>query len=194
MIIDFPSQPSDDPTFITNLCGYVARQISDVEPDVCWVVRIGKWFDHKWLRYSGKGRVRFDGGPIAMDTALDPFRQDQLTFPPFNPKQVTAQHGWVRSPAGVYEAAAEATPPHGSSRAHSATNLHRRVRDFAPSGLFVWFSSHTEPNRRASLMTYVVSQTSEETWYASLSSSSGWRLERVKGIDESLARDLFPLG
>jgi len=55
---------TDDPTFISSVnCltyGLVSRQGA---PNELWIIPIDNWFDHKWLRFSGIGRVDFQFGP-----------------------------------------------------------------------------------------------------------------------------------
>ncbi len=194
MIVDVPATSDDDRSFLTNLNGLVARLVSESSPDVVYAVRINKWFDHKWLRYSGKGRVAFDYGFAGRDTALDASWQDQLTFPPFNPKQVGAQVAWRRSEDGAYERSEDQRPLHDPRRRHSSSNLQNRVRHFTQSGLFVWFSGLSRPNKKASVMVYSVMDEGEDAWYASLSGGRGWVVERVKGIDRETVQDWFPLG
>jgi hypothetical protein len=102
MIVSIPITSGDDKTFLACIEGLIAIIVAETEPEELYIVRINKWFDHKWLKYSGKGRVAFEYDP-KIDTALEVFSQDQLTFPPFNPKQVTVVLGWKRSANGPNE-------------------------------------------------------------------------------------------
>ncbi len=194
MVVDIPTTNDDDRTFLTNLNGLVARLASEHEPEVVYAIRVNKWFDHKWLRYSGKGRVAFNYGFGGRDTALDSTWQDKLTFPPFNPAQVTHQISWYRSPDGDYGRAATEKPLHKPVRHHSANNLQNRVSQFTKSGLFVWFSGLSKSNERASVLVYCISESSESAWYASLGGERGWIVDRVKGIDRETVQEWFPLG
>ena len=71
MIVNIPPKSSDDPAFLTALNGLLANLVDAYRPGEVHFIRIDRWFDHKWLRYSGKGRVGFHGWRI--DTALDAF-------------------------------------------------------------------------------------------------------------------------
>jgi hypothetical protein len=144
-------------------------------------VRIANWFDHKWLRYSGIGRVAFDGG-LLIHTALDEFRQEQITFPPFTPNRVVTQHYLCRTTRGDFEEQAPAELVHRAERAHSAKNLHRRIADISRSAVFLWFSSRSASNGRGSVMAYSVGSQGVDAWYAGLRYDTGWRLGQVKGV------------
>jgi hypothetical protein len=194
MIIDVPSDEDDDVRFLANLNGLVARLVSERTPQLVYVVRVNKWFDHKWLRFSGKGRVGFEGVRLSHDTALDSFWQNQLTFPPFNPSQIGNQVGWRRSDRGDYKPVSDEQPPHGAARRHSSTNLHKRVKNFTQSGVFVWFSSHTKSTKRASLLVYAVEGDEEVAWYASFGGKGDWGVDRVKGINQETVQEWLPLG
>src|SRR5215831_13473984 len=93
MIIDIPYETGDHKQYLAAVCSLVASLASSTRPDHIYVTRITKWFDRKWLRYSGTGRIAFHGSP-KIDTALDAVWQDHLTVPPFNPKQVGTQLVW----------------------------------------------------------------------------------------------------
>ncbi len=82
--IGIPVQEGDDPQFIKLVNQVLLRLLQQHAPAEAFVIRINKWFDHKWLDFSGIGRVKFDGG-LMIEVALDEFRQDQTTFPPFTP-------------------------------------------------------------------------------------------------------------
>ena len=194
MIIEIPSQSDDDVSFLANLNGLVASLIAERKPQLVYVVRINKWFDHKWLRYSGKGRVGFEGARLSHDTALDTFWQDELTFPPFNPRQIGAQVGWLRSDSDLYQPVSDGRPPHGKTKGHSAGNLQNRVKAYSESGVFVWFSSNSKSNKRASVLVYVVDGGTEDAWYASFGEKDGWAVDRVKGISQERVQEWLPLG
>ena len=55
-------EPNDDPGFLNCVDRLLAALIERHSPEELYLVRIANWFDHKWLRFSGIGRVRFDGG------------------------------------------------------------------------------------------------------------------------------------
>ena len=89
-------------------------------------------------------------------TVLDPFSQEQLTFPPFTPNRVVTQHYFCRTTRGELEEQAPAHIVHRPKREHSSKNLHRRVVSFSRSAIFVWFSSSSRATGRGSVMAYTV--------------------------------------
>ena len=124
-----------------------------------------RWFDHKWLGYSGIARVAFDG-LRGKDTALDAVWREKLTFPPFNPNRVLEQISFERI-NNAYRRNFNARTIHGPLRSHSAGNLQNRVAEFTQSGLFVWFSSDTRLLDQASVMSYAVEGGTIQSWFAS---------------------------
>ena len=60
MIIDLAPEPGDDPTFLLAVSAIAAAMARDERPTELRLIRIARWFDHKWLGYSGKGRVYFE--------------------------------------------------------------------------------------------------------------------------------------
>jgi len=192
MILDIPYQDRDDEAFLTAICSLIATIVQDKEPNTVYVTRINKWFDHKWLRYSGRGRVKFEGSPFT-DTALDAMWQDQLTFPPFNPKQIGDQLHWERESDGTYSGTGNPRWIHKYKLRSSASNLNNRVSDFADSGLFVWFTSNTKTNAHGSIMVYLVSGDEADAWYSSFKQQDGWAIDKVKGANRELVRQWFPI-
>ena len=187
----FDKQDGDDRRFLA----LVSRIIDSVPRDiqVLFVIRVDNWFDHKWLRFSGNGRVPFshfkDNHP---GVALDAFWQDKLTFPPFSPKRILSQWRQVREGATWTKCWA-----HPQVFGHSSANLQRRVTDVSDSLAAIWFSSRTEDNGRGCIMEYDSRGGEPEAWYASFRlSGPSWHLDRVKGTDRervaALLRDDEP--
>src|SRR5262249_46008901 len=138
-------------------------------PQLVCAVRIRRWFDHRWLRFSGKGRVFFDPPwPSHIGVALDEFHQENLTFPPFAPTRVAAEHHWERTSEGNYARAAKRFHVHRLERRHSSSNLQRRVGNLIDSGLFVWFSSTGAKDDRGSILVYIVNEGATIPWFVSM--------------------------
>jgi hypothetical protein len=142
------------------------------------VVRVRNWFDHKWLRFSGNGRVPFEAHRLAHPgVALDSFWQDKLTFPPFSPRRIVREEHFPRANAGEVKAI------HRRRRRQSAKNLHRRVEHHASSLLVAWVSTGSEATGRASLMIYAHDEGDLLAWYASFHRlGERWEIHRVKGV------------
>ena len=194
VIVNIPQNASDDPVFLTALNGLLANLVAAYQPGEVHFLRINRWFDHKWLRYSGRARVafRWEGFPW-IDTALDPVWREKLTFPPFNPNRVLEQISYVRV-ENVYEKTDGARTIHSPRRSHSSKNLQNRIAEFTKSGLFVWFSSDTASLDHASVMSYGVEGDSVQSWFASFQKIEGnWKVSRVKGVAEAEVKVWFPL-
>jgi hypothetical protein len=177
---------------MTALNGLLANLVETHKPSEVHFLRIDRWFDHKWLGYSGQARVAFDGY-YWIDTALDPVWREKLTFPPFNPNRVLEQISFQRID-DAYCRNNEARIIHDPTRFHSARNLQNRVAKYTQSGLFVWFSSDTKVLDHASVMSYAIEGDAVQNWFASFRKMANpWKVNRVKGVDEAFVHRWFPL-
>ena len=184
MSVEIRPTENDDPEFIRLLTCIVEGVLADAKPSELYVVAVDNWFDHKWLGFSGIGVVPFEFQEFMhrYDAALAEFRQDKVTLPPFSPNRVIRQR-YFHKQGGAYE---ETEPPvdlHKRERQSSEKNLHRRIVDISESGSFIWYSSNTLSNARASIMTYTVKKHEVETWFAAFENESGWKLLLTKGIN-----------
>jgi hypothetical protein len=145
-MVNLYPEDADDRRFldaVARIVDVVPRDIRDL-----WVIRVDNWFDHKWLHFSGMGRIPFeDPRSSHPGVSLDEFSQDKLTFPPFSPRRILRQDIWTYA-----ENAGATALVHRRVLQHSASNLHRRVADFSQSMAAIWFSSRSEDNRHGSVM------------------------------------------
>src|SRR5215204_4235594 len=118
-------EPHDDPAFLATVDRIIAECVRREAPQEVRVVHIDHWFGTKWLGFSGKGRVGFFYGCVTPDTALDEFRREKLTFPPFAPNRVVAEYYFCRTGPVVYEEQAPPQRVHCRLRRRSAENLNR---------------------------------------------------------------------
>jgi hypothetical protein len=174
------AEPDDDTAFLNCVDRIIAALIERHAPEEFYLVRIANWFDHKRLRFSGIGRVPYQG--LSIRTALDEFSQERLTFPPFTPNRVGTQHYFNSDHDGRYHEQPPVRLVHRSARGHSARNLHCRVADFSRSAVFVWFSSNSAANRQGGVMAYSTFSGQVTAWYAALGFDRTSRLGRVKGF------------
>lgn len=178
--ISIPPQEDDDPQFIKLVNQVLLRLLKQHAPAEAFVICINKWFDHKWLDFSGIGRVNFDGGLI-IEVALDEFSQDQTTFPPFTPNRVLEEYHFFHVGDKDYFESVPDKFVHRSRPSRSSKNLHKRVVDFSESGVFIWFNSKTSASQQGSLMVYTVAEGHVQTWFASFEKIGTWKLLQVKG-------------
>jgi hypothetical protein len=191
MKMEIKTNPNDDPQFVELVMHIISGLVNGSFPEQIFVMKIDNWFDHKWLNFSGIGSVGFFWGLNAPDTALDEFRQDKVTFPPFTPNRVVGEYYFLRDENMEYSPSLSAPYIHQRKLAPSSKNLHKRVTDFAESAIFVWLSSNTKSNRRGSIMVYEVKDSSAHTWYAGLSKDEGWRVLQTKGITREQVQSLM---
>jgi hypothetical protein len=186
--ITFRADLTDDPEFITIVERIAVRLFKQGNCEEVFLIEIKNWFDHKWLKFSGIGRVPFRHIFASQSqVALDEFYQEKITFPPFTPNRILRQQ-W--HPAKNLR---RKVPVHDTNRLreHSSWNLQRRVTDYANSALFVWFSSGTKANDRGSLLVYQVHDGSVSAWYASFRKAGDWVLHRTKEISREAVESLM---
>ena len=177
------SKQNDDPKFVELVKRVIAGCIDDSFPNTIIVIQIDNWFDYKWLGFSGRGRVGFPFVlNLDLDTALDEFRQDQITLPPFSPRRVIAEYYFQREASGNYSVRNPRPYLHERKLAPSSQNLHKRIVDRIDSAILVWFSSNTKQNLRGSIMIYEVNGSDVHPWYAGLAKEEEWRVLQTKGI------------
>jgi hypothetical protein len=191
MIVNLPVTDSDDSEFFEPLNGMIANIIEKYHPKEVYFIQIDNWFDHKWLRFSGKGVVAFHGSPLTT-SALDEFYQEKVTFPPFNPKRVLKEFAY-KYVDGNYSKWPNSRKIHKEPKFRPVNNLQNRMSSFTDSGIFFWFSSNTHSNGQASVMCYNVSNGVVESWYTSFRKHDKWEVHRVKGIEEEVIQHWFPL-
>ena len=128
--------------------------------DYIWT-SIDNWFDHKWLRFSGK-----------MLGALGVWK-GQLTVPPFNPERVLLED--VICGNDKFKSSSWSLHKHQCSK----ENLQYYIRDVSKDGLFVWMGYGDEEH--ISLLVYRILGEEEFGWYASLARKDTDRLRRHRG-------------
>ena len=159
---------NDDPQFIAVANQLISAAIATYRPTEVYLIRIDRWFDVKWLRFSGKAL-----GALGVWHRLN-------TVPPFHPHRVLAEsHLSVAPDSGAY-VPTPAAPLHIAQP--SAENLTRSIARVSPSAVFFWYSSSTLDLDRGSTMLYRTDQGDVISWYASFHRTAVWRLDRYRGI------------
>ena len=167
----------DDDRALIAWMSHLIHRLDDPDIEDLAIVRIRNWFDHKWLRFSGIGRVPFESHP---GVALEALSQERLTFPPFSPSRVVAETHHTREECGDEPRRLH----HRRVKESSARNLQRRVSAYSQSLIVAYVSTGSEATGRASFMAYTSKGDAQDCWYASFGRGpAGWQLERVKGAD-----------
>jgi hypothetical protein len=190
MPIQVHSGLTDDNDFIALVGAIVNGLLTKESPEQIWIVQVDNWFDHKWLRFSGSGAVgnwMFAGVisnsifPNRFDSVKTQFFQQKATFPPFSPGRIVGQWSFLRS-GDDYVEFPFPTMPHDTEKAHSGSNLPRRIEGFTKSARFIWYSGNTLANGRGSLMVYNILNSQVVCWFAEFQRNRVWALKRTKGI------------
>jgi hypothetical protein len=194
VIIPREATETDDSKLTDILYAIVDGILAQHQPKELYITAIDNCFDHKWLRFSGIGVVpiEFPAFMNRADAALDEFSQDKVTLPAFSPNRIIRQNYFRRDGrTSVYVKQARHTLLHKKQRESSSKNLHRRIEHISDSGLFVWYSSNTLSQERASMMVYAVKNGEIEAWFASFRRAAHWKLHFTKGIDREFIQELM---
>ena len=193
MNLDITKYPDDDYIFIQGLTRLVSEAIRQYNPAEVFLIRIDNWFDEKWFAFAGKAKVGINTGVDAVSSEVRPFWKvrDSVTIPPFVPHRIIEEshmrhaHG-ILSPAG-----ADFRLVHPSHKKRSSANLDNRLLDHSPSALFIWFSSKSSSNGRASMMLYRTHEQKVGGWYVSFMRDDDWHVNRVRNKNRDLIERLF---
>ena len=183
---------ADDPKFIELLNSVVRGVLLRSAPKELFVVQIDNWFDHKWLGFSGYGSVHFQFPAIMrrQDAAKHAFHQKNVTFPPFTPMRIVSQRHFGRV-SGHYSETSTRRWPHSMQRQRSKLNLQKRIADVYSSACFVWYSSNSLTNGKASIMVYTAISGEVETWFAAFNRDDDWKVKMAKGESKGHVQDLL---
>jgi hypothetical protein len=165
----------DDPRFIKLVSRLIAGAVAVHQvPDVR-VYKIDNWFDHWWLRFSGKTL-----GAVGV-------RAKALTIPPFVANRIVGQWRYRRDEIGDgYQLIDNGRDIH--HQGWSAANLQRRLRHIVPSSALFWFSGNTVANGRGSLMAYLPIEQDHWPWFLAFARNGEWKIMRRKDIHENETR------
>lgn len=167
----------DDPRFVALANRLLDAAITGSRPTEVYLIRIDRWFDAKWLNFSGKvlGALGVSHKPI--------------TIPPFHPNRVLSETHFSTTPDSDAFAPTPAAPLHIAQT--SAQNLTRFISRVSPSAVFFWCSSSTLSLDRGSIMLYRTEQDEVFSWYASFHKTSEWKLDRHCGISPGEVQHLL---
>lgn len=170
---------SDSSDFINSINEIISQMVFQYKINELYYVHIKNWFDHKWLNFSGNSVVPFEsGGVFQIDAALEDKWQDNITVPPFTPNRILSETFVIRN--GENNNLLEKFSLH--KKTTSQNNLQNRISNYSKNGLFIWYSSNSEINKKGSLLVYRVQENTIETFYATLEFSSHWKVTQSKGI------------
>jgi hypothetical protein len=159
---------NDDSGFVLLANRLVDAAIAGLRPAEVHLIQIDRWFDAKWLKFSGK-----------VLGALGLWKR-QITIPPFHPNRVLSE---IHLSAATDSDAFVPTPAAPLHIAQQSTDNHTRfISRVSPSAIFFWYSSSTVALDRASTMLYRTDQDEVFTWYASFRKTPAWKLDRHRGI------------
>lgn len=170
----------DDPSFIKNASRILNGAIRCYKPTEIYLVQIDSWFDHKWRVFSGKSV-----GAVGVWNHV-------LTVPPFEPNRVISQLHYL---ADELNQEGYILQPSKTLHLHqwSSSNLQRFLKQFAESGLFVWYSGNSQNSDAGSLMVYSIGKENEMSWYVSFRKDREWQVNKMQNISRQELSGLMKL-
>jgi hypothetical protein len=182
---------ADDPLFIGILYRMVERILVQRGLSELYTVVINNWFDHKWLRFP----YLFPVLVKKSDDGFKEFRPGKVPIPSFTAGRIIKQSYFRRdgnTNSYVKMKQEKQVLLHKERKQPSAKlSNQRQIQEISESGLFVWYSSNTVKNDRASMMVYAVKNGTVETWFAAFTKNGEWKLHSTKGIDRDAAEELL---
>lgn len=180
--MELHSTSLDDSGFIQHIDPLLKGILLDTKPSEVYLIKIDNWFDQKWLSFGGK-----------VLGALGKWdHPENSTIPPFVPNRVLHQRYFKRSAQGDYSELESPKPLH--RKQESAANLSRKITDVSKSGVFIWYSSNTQPNQHGSLMIYNVAHGTCRPFYLGFSANPQWKVVTSAGTNPREIKRLRTLG
>jgi len=163
----------DDASFINQVRTALGTTAGAMNPEEIYIVKIDKWFDSKWMAFSGKA------------LGLVGVWRNRLTIPPFHPNRVRRQDSFIKSDDGY--APSNKKPLH--SKRHGSENLNKWLDALSPSSVFLWYSGATQKLDQASLLVYSVQGKKTDGFYWGLRKGNpGWKVVRELKMENSRRR------
>ncbi len=183
-------ESGDDPEFMGLLEQFIEFLTGKIDRPKLFVIRVDNWFDHKWLGFAGKTHRRHEEFPNIVVSAARWYPRDEFTLPPFSPNRILDQKEFDLDADKITQATSS-TKIHRSKKTPSSQNILRNLRELCGRGLFIWFSSQSSPNGRASMMVYQTKDDNVGGWYVSFLKKDRWQVNQVKNIKRDIVADAF---
>jgi len=182
-----------DSEFLETVDTVAAHVMDEMDCRDLFLVQIDNWFDHKWLGFSGMGRVP---SPFPFLSMIPPnadqkdrfysvpasFWKKAITMPPFTPNRILSRTHFQRRHSGDFIRCKNLLPQRQEGSMRGTVNSARRIQEISDSGVFLWYSSNASQNGAASILIYI--STANGVWpiFVSFRFKAGWRVHLTKGI------------
>ena len=177
-LIDIRPDSSDAIDFASIVERIIDNLIRIYNFDEISIVKVKNWFDHKWLNYSGKSIIHFEGTPNPDKVAITNVWKKKITVPPFNPNRILDEKLIRRKGHSnpIFEKVL-----HKVQR--STDNLDNYIHLISDKGLLVWYSSNSKINNQGCIMVYMIENDDIDSWYVSFENRYDWIVKDSKGIN-----------
>lgn len=160
---------NDHPDFISIIMRIVNESLMKYQPCELYLIHIDNWFDHKWLKFSGKS------------SGVAPIWKRRTTVPAFTPNRVLKESYYLKKPGEKdYRKGTLKKPLHQYYPAKGSTRYY--LDELTESGVFLWYSGASKTNKIGSVMVYIETQEHCDQWYASFNLKDTWKLNKTKRI------------
>ena len=193
MNLDIKEIADDDTEFIQGLTRLVSEAIRQYNPVEIFLIRVDNWFDVKWFAFAGKAKIEINTGIDAINSEVRAFWEDgnDVTIPPFVPHRIVEQLHMKYLNKSLSLLGSDSRFIHSTEKKSSSANLNNRLLDHSASALFIWFSSKSKSNGRASMMLYRTYEQKVGGWYVSFIRQQNWTVDRVRNKERDLIERLF---
>jgi hypothetical protein len=182
-----------DREFLEIVDTVAARAMDEMDCCDLFLVQIDNWFDHKWLGFSGMGRVPSPFPFLSMVPAgagqkdrfysvPASFWKKAISVPPFTPNRILSRMHFQRSHSGDFIRCEDPLPQRQGESMRGTVNSARRIQEISDSGVFLWYSSNASQNGAASILIYISKANGVWPIFVSFRFKAGWRVHLTKGI------------
>jgi len=161
---------SDDAEFIALIQPIVRGVVHAAEPQLVFLTRIDRWFDAKWVGFTGKVLGAFGYWRRSVD---------RCTLPPFVTNRVVGESCFEQSATGAYEPREH--PPLHIPQWSERNEKRSILRVVGLPSILVWFSGATAESGHGSLMVYDWTPAEWRAWHATFRRDDRWRLLHTHG-------------
>ena len=192
LLFEIKTVSEDDEGFMDGMNRMFSQIVSRYAVRDVFLIRVNNWFDEKWFAFAGNVREVYCELPEQeIHNVRNVWEYKNVVIPPFVPNRIDKQFHFNYEDETLVELGENARLVHPPVLKRSIKNLKNRIMDFCQPGLFMWFSSRSAPNGRASVMLYQTRENDVGGWYASFVRDDSWHIDKTLNIDKKRIERIF---
>jgi hypothetical protein len=194
-----------DREFLEIVDTVATHAMDEMECRDLFLTQIDNWFDHKWFRFSGMGRVRspfpllYMRGPTSdpndrLYSVPASFWKKSITMPPFTPNRILSRMQFRRACSGDFIRCEIQLPQQREDAMRGTVNLARPIHEISDSAVFLWYSSKASRNGAASVLIYISNEDGVWPIFVGFRFKTSWRVHLTKGFRREYFENLLSDG